>query len=134
METRRRLAPRSRLLRLLRLSLVAGAVYDLGFAACMVFAPGLAAAQLGLPLPGERFYLWILAVLLTMLAALYLQAARDPRRYGAVIAVAIGGRFLGALAFFVAALDRPDLAGLHPLAAADALFGLLHAAFWWPVR
>ena len=134
MEIRRRFAPRFRWLRLLRMSLVAGAVYDLGFAACMAWAPGLPAAWLGLPLPGERFYLWIMAVFLTMLAALYLKAAEDPRRYSAVIAVAIGGRLLGAAAFVLAALDRPDLAGLYPLAAADALFAGLPTLFWWPQR
>lgn len=126
--------PRFRWLRLLRISLVAGAVYDLGFAVCMVWVPGLPATQLGLPLPGESFYLWIMAVFLTMLAVLYLSAAHDPRRYSAIIVVAIAGRFLGATAFTLAALRSPDLTGLYPLAAADALFGLLHAVFWWPLR
>jgi hypothetical protein len=130
-------ARRFRLLTLLRASLVAGAVYDLGFAALMVVAPRAPARVLNLPLPPlprGAFYLWILATLLTMLALLYLAAADDPRRYSAIIAVAIGGRSLGALAFAVAALLGPDLHGLLPLAAADLAFGAAHAATWLPIR
>lgn len=134
MAVRARFARRFRLLTLLRLSLYAGAAYDLVFAALMVVAPQWAARTLALPLPGERFYLWLIAVLLAMLAALYVKAAQDPRRYSAVIAVAIVGRLAGAAAFTLAALGRPDLAALYPLAAADAAFGLAHAATWLPVR
>jgi membrane associated rhomboid family serine protease len=130
-------ARRFHLLTLLRASLVAGAVYDLGFAALMVLAPRVPARIFGLPLPPlpqGAFYLWILATLLAMLALLYLAAADDPRRYSAIIAVAIGGRMLGALVFAVAALLGPDLHGLLPLAAADLAFGAVHAATWLPIR
>jgi hypothetical protein len=116
--------------RLLRASLVLGALYDLGFAALMLLAPQLPSRLLGLPLPGERFYLWILTVLLAMLAALYLVAADDPRRYSAVVLVAACGRCAGAAAFALAALHRPDLGGLWPLAAADLGLGLVHGSLW----
>ncbi len=129
-----RFALRFRFLRLLQLSLVAGAVYDAAFAALLLVRPDLPARWLALPPPGETFYLWLLAVFLTMLAALYLQAARDPRRYSGIIAVAIGGRLAGSLAMLCAALPRPDLAGLYPLSAVDAAFGLAHALLWWPIR
>jgi hypothetical protein len=128
---------RFRLLALLRASLVAGAVYDLAFAALMVVAPAVPARIFDLPLPPlprGAFYLWILATLLSMLALLYLAAAYDPRRYSAIIAVAIGGRMVGALAFLIAALLGPDLRGLLPLAAADFAFGAVHAAAWLPIR
>lgn len=125
---------RFRFLKLLEGSLLAGAAYDLAFALLMVAAPGVPAEVLGLPLPGERFYLWILAVVLAMLAALYVAAARDPRRYSAVIAVAIGGRILGGLVFALAAATGQGLSGLWPLAAADLAFGLAHLAFWAPIR
>jgi len=128
---------RFRLLSTLRVSLIAGAVYDLGFAVLMVAAPEVPARLFDLPLPAlprGAFYLWILAVLLLMLACLYLTAARDPRRYSAIIAVAIGGRTLGAAAFLAAALRGPDLGGLLPLAAADFTFGAVHAASWLPIR
>lgn len=134
MAVRARFAQRFRLLALLRLSLYAGAAYDLGFAGLMAVAPQWAARRLGLPLPGERFYLWLIAILLAMLAALYIKAAQDPRRYSAVIAVAIAGRLAGAVAFTLSAAGQPDLSALYPLAAADAAFGLGHAAFWLPIR
>jgi len=116
--------------RLLRASLVLGALYDLGFAASMVLAPQLPARLLSLPLPGERFYLSVLAVLLSMLALLYLVAAEDPRRYSAVVLVAALGRCAGAAAFALAAAGRPDLAGLWPLAGIDLGFGVVHGALW----
>ena len=129
-------ARRFRLLAWLRGSLVAGAVYDLVFALLMVAAPGVPARILDLPLPPPEtmFYLWVMAVLLSMLAALYLLAARDTRRYSGIVAVAIGGRLLGGLALGIAAWRGSGLEGLYPLAATDAAFGLAHAAFWWPIR
>ena len=132
-----RFARRFRLLTVLRTSLIAGAVYDLFFALAMVAFPEMPARILNLPLPPMpegAFYLWILATLLSMLAVLYLAAAHDPRRYSAIIAVAIGGRLVGALAFVIAAATNPGLSGLYPLAAADFLFGAVHAASWWPIR
>lgn len=128
---------RFRLLALLQGSLVAGALYDLAFAVLMVAAPQVPARLLALPLPPlpeGRFYLWIIAVFLLILATLYLAAAQDPRRYSAIIAVAIGGRVLGAAVFVVAALTGSGLQGLLPLAAADFAFGAAHAVAWWPIR
>jgi hypothetical protein len=130
-------ARRSRLLALLRGSLAFGALYDAAFAVLMVAAPRLPARLLRLPLPPlpeAAFYLWIMAVLLLMLATLYLLAAREPRRYAGVVAVAAAGRLLGGLAFVAAAWGHPGLQGLYPLAAADLGLGLAHAAFWWPIR
>lgn len=134
MSVRRNFAHRFRFLALLRVSLVLGAAYDLAFAAAMLAAPELPARLLALPLPRERFYLWLIATFLLMLALLYLKAAGDPRRYSAVIAVAIAGRSLGALVFAVAAHGRPELGGLYPLAVADGLFAGAHAVFWQPLR
>lgn len=124
-------ARRFRYLKLLRLSLVLGALYDAVFALLMVAAPGVLAEVFELPLPAD-FYLWLLAVLLVMLAALYLEAARDPRRYSTVVRVAIAGRLLGAVALGAAAFREPAFAGLWAAAAADAAFGLAHAFFWLP--
>jgi uncharacterized membrane protein YvlD (DUF360 family) len=119
----------------LRISLTLGAVYDAVFAVLMTAAPRPTARLLHLPLPPlpeGAFYLWIMAVLLLMLAALYLLACRDFDRYGGIVAVAVGGRILGGLALLAAAAGHPGLAGLYPLAAADLAFGLAHAAFWGP--
>lgn len=129
-----RFTRRFRFLVLLEGSLVAGAVYDLLFAVVLVAAPQVPARLLDLPLPGERFYLWILAVLLAMVAALYLAAARDPRRYSAIIAVAIAGRIAGGLALGLAALAGQGLDGLYTLAGIDLAFGLAHLLFWAPIR
>lgn len=123
-----------RLLRLLRISLVAGALYDLVFAATMVVAPELPERLLDLPQPGEPFYLWLIATFLTMLAGFYLFAAFDPISYWGNIVLAIVGRTCGALVLGLAAWSDPALAGLVPLAVADLLFAVLHAVFWWPIR
>ena len=120
--------------RWLSLSLFAGAAYDIVFAALMVFAPGLPAKLLNVPVPQEEFYLWLMAVFLLMLAFLYISAALDPRRYSAIIVAAIVGRTLGAVAFVAAAWGRPDLGGLYPLAAADLVFAAAHALLWLPLR
>jgi uncharacterized membrane protein YvlD (DUF360 family) len=127
----------SRLQAALAASLVAGALYDAGFAVLMLAAPRPTARLLRLPLPplpAGAFYLWIMAVLLLMLAAGYLLAARDPRRYAGLVAVAIAGRIVGGIVFIGAAGAQQGLAGLYPLAAADLGFGLAHAACWRPVR
>ena len=127
-------ARRFRFLSLLRASLVLGALWDIAFALLLVFAPEASARAFDLPLPPlpeGAFYLWIFAVVLLMLAALYILAARDTRRYSGIVGVAIGGRILGGLVLLIAALRVP---GLVPMAAADLGFGIAHAAFWLPIR
>lgn len=121
-------------LRWLKISLVAGAVYDLIFAAIMVVAPGLPEKLLELRPPGDDFYLWLIAVFLTMLAAFYFYAAYDPRAYAGNIKVAIVGRTAGFVVMIAAALADPTLWGLYALAAGDLLFAVSHALFWWPIR
>ncbi len=112
----------------LRLTLIAGALYDFAFAILFVAAPGSVARLLALPLPGERFYLWILAVLLAIVGATYWIAARDPRRFRPLVGVAILGRAAGFLAFAAAALAAPGLAGLWVVGAGDLAFSLAHLA------
>jgi hypothetical protein len=124
----------SRLLRWLKVSLVAGALYDLAFAAQIVLMPELATRLLGLQPPAEAYFLWLIAIFLGMLGGIYLLAAYDPSAYSGNILIAIAGRWLGAAMFLYASLDRPDLWGLQPLAAADFAFGLAHAALWLPIR
>ncbi len=134
MSTTARFARRFRFLTLLRASLVLGALWDVAFALLLAFAPEPSARLFELPLPplpAAAFYLWILAVLLLMLAAVYVLVARDPRRYSGILAVAIGGRLLGGAVLLLAARRVP---GLYPMAAADLAFGASHAAFWLPIR
>ncbi|MFN7943550.1 MAG: hypothetical protein U0X73_18295 [Thermoanaerobaculia bacterium] len=115
--------------RALSATLRAGALYDFGFAALLVAAPGLPARFLALP-TAPAFFLRVLAVTLAMLAAVYLVAARDPRRQAPLVAIAIVGRLAGALALAGSALAEPAWSGLWPLAAADLVFALAHAATW----
>jgi len=130
-----RFARRFRFLTLFQASLFAGALYDLAFAVLMVVAPGVPARVLGIPLPGEPFYLWVMATLLAMLAALYVLVAREPRRYSGMIPIAVVGRLLGALAFAVAAIRDPKLLpGIAVLAVCDFALGASPALFWYPVR
>jgi len=127
-------ARRFRFLALLRASLVLGALWDVVFAVLLAFAPEASARMFDLPLPPlpeGAFYLWIFAVVLLMLAALYILAARDTRRYSGIVGVAIGGRILGGLVLSFAALRVP---GLVPMAVADLGFGIAHAVFWLPIR
>jgi hypothetical protein len=122
---------------LLGWSLRLGALYDAAFAALMVAAPRWPARLLRLPLPPlpqGAFYLWVMAVLLLMLATLYLLAAADLHRYAAIGAVAAAGRILGGLALLAAAARGSGLHGLYALAAADLGFGIAHAAAWRPLR
>lgn len=110
-------------------SLRAGAAYDAAFAILFVAFPGWISATFRLPLPGERFYLWLIAVFLLSLAGLYLLVARDPLRCRDFVRLAIAIRLLGAVVIAAAALGRPDLASLYGIAAGDLAFGLAHLAF-----
>ena len=104
----------------------AGALYDLAFAAAILFFPVPAARLLGLALPADPVYLRLNGVFLVLLAALYLLAFLEPRRYLGVVVVAIGGRILGAvyLAWVWAGAGPIAFAGL---AGGDLFFALLHA-------
>jgi len=126
--------PHHAYLSLLKLSLMAGAAYDVIFATAMLVFPAFAAGLLGLRLPGDPYYLWLIAVFLMMLAGFYLLAAYDPRAYSGNIVVGIVGRVLGFFAMLIGALLDPTLPGLYLLAFADLTFALLHFAFWWPIR
>src|SRR5688500_5212473 len=126
-------ARRFRFLALLRASLVLGALWDIAFARPLASAPEPPARAFDLPpppLPEGAFYLWIFAVVLLMLASLYLLAARDTRRYSGIVGVAIGGRILGGLVLLFAALRPQGVPGLFTMAAADLGFGIAHSAFW----
>lgn len=120
-------------LRLLRASLFAGGAYDLAFAVALLLAPAPVGRLLRVPLPGEPLYLWLIAVLLAMVGALFLAAGYDPRRYTAVVLVATAGRCAGALALALAALTR-SFDGLWAPAGIELAFGLAHGWLWSRVR
>lgn len=124
---------RGQWLRLLRLSLLAGALYDLGLAAQLLVAPDVAESLLRVPRPGEDFYLWLTAVMLGMLAAFYLLAASDPISYRGNVAVAIAGRAVAGLVLLHAG-RKTGFAGLYVLAAGDLFFAAAHGLCWLPIR
>ena len=121
-------------LRLLRTSLALGGLCDLACAGALVLTPDVVARTLRVPLPGEPFYLWFLAVLLSMVAALYLFAAEDPRRYPAIVLVATAGRCACAGALALAAAGDPPLPGRWPAAGVELGFGLAHGWLWSRLR
>jgi len=127
-------APVSSAARPLAWTLVAGAAYDFCFAAVMLVAPGVVARPLALPLPGEAFYLRVLAALLAIAGAVYLVAARDPLRNRPLVAIAIVGRLAGFVALGGSAIGRPELVGLWLPAAGDLGFCLAHLVASGPLR
>lgn len=109
-------------------SLRAGAVYDALFAFLLVVFPAQIAGTFRLPLPGERFYLWLIAVFLLSLGAFYILVARNPAGARDFLRLAIAIRLAGAVVIAAATLGRPDLRGLWAIAAGDLLFGASHWA------
>jgi len=114
-------------------SMLAGALYDLGFASAILLIPGTAAGWLGLKLPADPVYLQLNGVLLVLLGAAYLLPAGDPRRYEGVIHVAIGGRFLGFL-YFLKVFWSGGVGTFLLLGLGDLAFSLLHAVLWLSAR
>ena len=118
----------------LKYTLIFGAVYDIVFAAAMVLIPEFSAGLLNIRLPGESFYLWLIAVFLCMLAAFYLFAAYDPQAYRGNIQIGIVGRTCGFLVIMYAAYLDPTMPGLYLLAFGDLSIAIATLFFWWPIR
>ena len=66
------------------------------------------------------------AALLAIVGACYGVAARDPRAYRPIVAIAIAGRFAGFVFLGLATVGRPDLRGLWVVAVADLVFAVAH--------
>jgi len=113
--------------RALAATLLLGAVYDFVFAGLMLLAPAALERGFALPLPGEPFYLRLIAVLLAIVGFTYVIAARDPAAHRPLVALAILGRFAGFVALALSAAGEPRLAGLWGAAFGDLAFALLHA-------
>ena len=119
----------------LKISLWAGAAYDVIFAATMVLIPELAAELMGIRLPGEPFYLWLIAVFLLMLAGFYGLAAYDPVAYRGNILICIAGRGLGFGAMVLGAWTaEPPMPVLYLMAGGDLFFALWTLSMWLPMR
>lgn len=124
----------SLLLRMLRISLVTGAIFEVGIAAVLVLATAWPAVPLAPSLPDEVLTIWLLAILLTLLNACYLLGAWEPVGCRGVIAVAIAGRTAVAGVLGLAAWGGSDLKGLVGLAVVELALALAHTAFWLPIR
>ncbi len=113
----------------LRMSLIAGSLYDAAFAIVNLIVPSLGARALGIALPADELYLRFTGVFLIILALFYLLPAIHPGRYLGNVAAAIIGRTLGAIFLFAAVIGwgRPQIFLL--LGAGDLLFAILHAIF-----
>ena len=114
----------------LQASLVVGAAADALLALALVLLPRQTADLLGIPLPGEAFYGWLLALLLLLLSGFYLLAAYDPRAYVGNVMLAVLGRSAGAVVLFLAAGSAEHLAGLYPAAFAEFGFAVVHAVLF----
>lgn len=113
--------------RALAVTLTIGAAYDFFFALLFVAAPGFLSTTFDLPLPGEPFYLRVIAVFFVIAGSTYLIAAQDPVRFRPLVFVAIGGRTLGFFALALSAFGQPALAGVWPPALGDLGFAIAHA-------
>lgn len=115
---------------MLRISLVVGALHDLLLALFVLRILGLPDPVEALLAPAPSLLLHLTALLLAMLALLYLAGARDPRRYSAVIVVASLGRWLAAVALGLHGARHPELTVVWPLAMIQLVLGTTHAGLW----
>ena len=132
MVTRAYFARRFLALKLLRGTLLAGALYDAALAALFLWRPEAATRQLGLAASESPPLAALVALWLAMLAGLGAAAARDIRRYSAIVAALLCGRAAAAVI-----LATGGLAATGPLpwtATWNALLAAVLAAAWWPQR
>jgi len=119
--------------RALALAMGFGAIYDLAFAAAILVVPHVSSAMLRIPLPDDRFYLRLVAVLLSILGSVYLLPARDPERFHPIAPIAAAGRVAGAVLFALAWSEgRP--ATFLVLGLADLAIALVTLAAWARTR
>ena len=132
MVTRAYFARRFLALKLLRGALVAGALYDAVLAALFLWWPRSVTALLDLGATGSSAMAALVAVWLAMLAGLGMAAARDTRRYSAIVVALICGRTAAAVILATGAI----LMGSHlPWPAVwSALLAVTLAATWWTQR
>lgn len=117
--------------RQLRISLVAGSLYDAAFAVVNLLAPAACARLLGIALPEDEIYLRFTGVFLIILALFYMLPAIHPGRYLGNVTVAIIGRTLGAIFLFAAVMGWGRPSSFVLLGAGDLFFAALHAVLLW---
>ncbi len=119
-----------RALQYLRISLAAGIVYDLVFAAFILIYPSLISFLFNIAEPRELIYLKLNAVFLVVLCLFYALAVYRPEQYQGNITVAVIARFTGAVYFAVWVGFFGAPAVFLILAAGDAAFGIVQLVFF----
>jgi len=112
--------------RKMRVSMVAGSLYDMVFAVINMMAPGFGSWFMEIPLPDDQIYLRFTGVFLFMLALFYLLPVIHPGAYLGNVVVAIIGRGLGALFLIGAVLFFGYPKAFILLGAGDFLFSVFH--------
>lgn len=118
----------------LRISMAAGALYDLCFGIVNLAFPVWASGLLQIPLPAEQIYLRFSGVFLFILALVYMLPVIHPGRYLGVVVVAILGRAAGAVFLVSAALLYDQPPAFLILAGGDLFFACAHAFFLWKAK
>ncbi len=115
---------------IMRIALWVGACFNLGAALMLIFPSSLGQIA-GLPLPGSRFYAWLLAILIALFGGVYAWLACRPQIDRPLVAVAIIGKF-GVFAVSLACwlLGEIPFRGFV-VAIGDLIFGLI---YWWWLR
>lgn len=113
----------------LRVSLIAGSLYDLTFAFVNLVVPGLGAWFFEIPLPEQQVYLRFTGIFLIILALFYMLPVLHPGRYLGNVVVAILGRTMGAVFLITAATAFGQPAAFILLGAGDLVFAILHLVF-----
>jgi len=119
--------------RALALAMGFGAIYDAAFAASILVAPDALSRLFHIPLPEDRFYVRLVALLLLILGAIYLLPARDPHRFHAIAPLAATGRVCGFLLFALAWREGRPPAFLA-LGLADLVIATVTLAVWMRAR
>jgi hypothetical protein len=113
-------------LKIVRVTMLMGAVYDLAFALPILVAPERLAALLGLPMPEQEIYLRFSSVFLAGLAVFYLMPVLHPGRYLGNVVAAWVVRTLGAVFLATAVLQYHQPRPFLLLGAGDLLLAGLH--------
>jgi len=118
--------------RFLRVSLTAGAIYDLALGLFIVFLGPRMLVALGHPAPQPLFHFYLSGLPLFVLPALYLTAARVPGvdAFRLPVLWARGGG--GALIILLALLFPPDAAWIYfSVGGLDLVWAAVHAGLWY---
>jgi len=117
--------------RRMRISMAAGALYDLTFAVINLVFPQAGSWFLEIPLPEQQVYLRMTGVFLLVLALFYMLPVIHPGRYLGNVVVAILARTAGAIFLGAAALWFGQPVAFLALGVVDLVFAVIHLLFLW---